>query len=101
MGGETGRSVQMNAAEIAALMPYVPAAQKRELEQLLATVERQQAQRIGLASTAGFACSVDIPTVPADDQEESPTMRLRGMAAHHKLLCDKLDELEAGIIPNL
>jgi predicted phage terminase large subunit-like protein len=52
-------------------------------------------------STADFATTVDIPTVPPDDEETSPTIRLERMAAHHKLLCDRLDDLEAGLIPNL
>jgi hypothetical protein len=62
---------------------------------------RRAQYELARRSTADFACTVDIPTVPADDEEVSPTMRLNRMAAHHKLLVDKLDDLERGIIPNL
>lgn len=64
-----------------------------------AAARRELARR----STADFACMVDIPTVPIidDDFNDTPTMRLQKMAAHHKLLCDKLDGVEQGIIPNL
>lgn len=53
-------------------------------------------------STANFACMVDIPTVPiTDEAETSVTFRLANMAAHHKLICDKMDGIEDGTIPNL
>lgn len=68
----------------------------------LTTADRDAARReLARRYTADFAASVDIPTVPTDDQDVSPTLRLQSMAAHHKLLCDKLDDLEAGRIPNL
>ncbi len=53
---------------------------------------------------ADFACSVDIPTVPiSDDEEESRFTALRQpkLAAHHKLLLDKLQGIEDGSVPNL
>jgi hypothetical protein len=47
---------------------------------------------------------VDIPTVPiSEDDEEAgySTLKLARMASHHKLLCDKLDGIDNGTIPNL
>jgi predicted phage terminase large subunit-like protein len=49
-----------------------------------------------------FACMVDIPTLPDDEEElgeedRFPVRRLsNGLAAHHALLCKKLQELESG-----
>ncbi len=51
-----------------------------------------------------FACSVDIPTVPlSDDPDESrfDSMRVPIMAAHHKLMYDKLQVLGTPAVPNL
>jgi predicted phage terminase large subunit-like protein len=51
-----------------------------------------------------FALMVDIPTVPvsADTEEDSfETLRLSALAKHHKLMCDKLQALAEGQIPNL
>lgn len=51
-----------------------------------------------------FACLVDIPTVPLSDAAEEDSfsvMRLDSLAAHHKLLCDSLQALEEGKLPNL
>jgi predicted phage terminase large subunit-like protein len=47
---------------------------------------------------------VDIPTVPlnSEDQEDAFTMmKLDTLAEHHELLCDQLQLLEEGVIPNL
>lgn len=70
---------------------------------MILTADDVRAAQFELARryTADFAATVDIPTVPAGDEEVSPTLRLTRMAGHHKLLCDKLDDLEAGRIPNL
>ncbi|WP_186166477.1 terminase large subunit domain-containing protein [Burkholderia gladioli] len=51
-----------------------------------------------------FACMVDIPTVPltnADDEDRFTMMRLGTLAAHHGLICRKLQQVEEGTIPNL
>lgn len=70
---------------------------------MILTSQHAQAARYELArrTTADFAATVDIPTVPVEDEETTPTMRLQRMAGHHKLLCDRLDDVEAGRIPNL
>lgn len=47
---------------------------------------------------------VDIPTVPLTDESEEDrfsVMRLGSLAAHHQLLLEELQRLEAGLIPNL
>lgn len=47
---------------------------------------------------------VDIPTVPltdADEEDRFSVMKLDSLAEHHLLLCDKLQGLEEGRIPNL
>jgi predicted phage terminase large subunit-like protein len=50
---------------------------------------------------------VDIPTLPPDDEDLGeddpfPVRRLdAGLAAHHALLCQKLQEVEAGALDNL
>ena len=44
-------------------------------------------------SLADFACMVDIPTVPLTDEADEDrfsVMRLDTLAAHHRLLCDRL-----------
>lgn len=51
-----------------------------------------------------FALMVDIPTVPlsADSEEDRfETLRLRALAAHHQLMCDSLQGVAEGRIPNL
>jgi len=61
---------------------------------------RELAQR----SLADFACMVDIPTVPisdAEDEDSFSVIKLSKLAAHHKLLCDDLQGIEDGSIPNL
>lgn len=61
-------------------------------------------QELARRHLADFAASVDIPTVPLNDDDpevDTPTMRLSQMAAHHKLTCDRLEDVEAGRIPNL
>lgn len=55
-------------------------------------------------SLADFACMVDIPTVPLTDEADEDrfsVMRLDTLAAHHRLLCDRLQDVEVGLIPNL
>lgn len=55
-------------------------------------------------SLPDFACMVDIPTVPvteADDEDRFSVMRLGSLAAHHRLILDKLQGLESGKVPNL
>lgn len=68
----------------------------------------QEARRLlAQRSFPDFACMVDIPTMPPDDEELSeadpfPVRRLNnGLAAHHDLLCRKLQEIEAGTLRNL
>lgn len=51
-----------------------------------------------------FACMVDIPTVPlsdAEDEDAFSVMKLGKLAKHHEFLCDKLQKVDAGLIPNL
>lgn len=51
-----------------------------------------------------FACMVDIPTVPltdAEDEDRFSVVRLNSLAAHHRLLCEKLQAIAEGRIPNL
>lgn len=54
-----------------------------------------------------FACSVDIPTVPVSADPEAENfditggMRIPKLASHHQLICEKLDALHDGLIPNL
>jgi predicted phage terminase large subunit-like protein len=55
-------------------------------------------------SLGDFACLVDIPTVPlteADEEDRFSVMKLDTLAAHHALLCEKLQGIEDGSIPNL
>lgn len=70
------------------------------------TVEHVKAARRELArrSLSDFACMVDIPTVPLSDESEEDrfsVMKLDTLAAHHALLCEKLQGIEDGSIPNL
>jgi len=47
---------------------------------------------------------VDIPTVPlseADDEDRFSVLRLKRLADHHRLMCEKLQALAEGRIPNL
>lgn len=53
---------------------------------------------------ADFACMVDIPTVPLTDEAEEDrfsVMKLDTLAAHHLLLCDRLQDIDSGAIQNL
>lgn len=55
-------------------------------------------------SLSDFALMVDIPTVPlSEDTEEDrfDTLRLAMLARHHQLMCDKLQAVAEGRIPNL
>lgn len=70
------------------------------------TIEDVRAARCALArqSLPDFACMVDIPTVPlsdADDEDRFSMMRIGKLAAHHQLLCEKLQGIANGSIPNL
>lgn len=70
------------------------------------TIEDVQAARCVLArrSLPDFACMVDIPTVPltdAADEDNFSMMRLGRLADHHQLLCEKLQGIEDGTVPNL
>lgn len=74
----------------------------------LEAVHVQEARRLlAQRSFPDFACMVDIPTMPPDDEEVSeadpfPVRRLvSGLAAHHALLCQKLQQIEAGTLRNL
>lgn len=47
---------------------------------------------------------IDIPTVPLtdeDDEDQFGVMRIGTLADHHQLLCEKLQGIEDGSIPNL
>jgi len=51
-----------------------------------------------------FCCMVDIPTVPLSDEADEDkfgVMRLGSLATHHQLLCDALQAVADGRIPNL
>lgn len=55
-------------------------------------------------SLTDFACTVDIPTVPISMEEDEPrftALRQPILAAHHRLLLDKLQELGTPAVPNL
>lgn len=70
------------------------------------TFEDVQAARRLLAqrSLPDFACMVDIPTVPltvAEDEDRFSMMRIGKLAAHHMLICQSLQKIESGAIPNL
>jgi predicted phage terminase large subunit-like protein len=70
------------------------------------TTDHVHAARRELArrSLPDFACMVDIPTVPvtdADDEDSFSVMRIGTLAAHHKLLLEKLQGIEDGSVPNL
>lgn len=65
-----------------------------------------QAARRDLAkrNLSDFACLIDIPTVPLTDLDAADSfsvMKLDGLADHHALICEKLQALEEGRIPNL
>ena len=65
----------------------------------------QEARReLARRSLPDFACLADIPTVPltdAEDEDRFSVMRLGSLAAHHQLLCEKLQGIDDGTIPNL
>jgi hypothetical protein len=51
-----------------------------------------------------FALMVDIPTVPLSaeiEEDRFETLRLERLAAHHELMCDNLQGVAEGRIPNL
>lgn len=64
------------------------------------------AARRHLANTSlsDFACMVDIPSAPVselDEEDQFSVIKLGSLAAHHALLCRKLQAIEEGRIPNL
>lgn len=64
----------------------------------------QARRELALESLADFACMIDIPTAPitdAEDEDSFSTIKLDSLAQHHKLLCDKLQAVAEGNIPNL
>jgi predicted phage terminase large subunit-like protein len=71
-----------------------------------ATIEAAR-RELARRSFPKFACMVDIPTLPPDEEELGeddpfPVRRLTsGLAAHHALLCQKLQEIESGTLQNL
>lgn len=59
---------------------------------------------LAMRSFPDFACMVDIPTVPITDltdEDSFSVMRLDKLVAHHQLICEKLQGVENGTIPNL
>lgn len=55
-------------------------------------------------SLPDFACLVDIPTVPLTDEEDEDrfsVMKLDKLTKHHLLICNALQKVESGEIPNL
>lgn len=61
-------------------------------------------RNLARSSLSDFACLVDIPTVPftdEDDEDRFSVMKLDKLAKHHKLICDALQQVENGDIPNL
>jgi len=61
-------------------------------------------QELAKRSLADFSCLIDIPTVPltdAEDEDRFGVMRLNTLAAHHKLILNKLQGVESGAVPNL
>lgn len=51
-----------------------------------------------------FSCMIDIPTVPLtedDDEDAFSVMKLGSLAAHHRLILEKLQGIENGTVPNL
>lgn len=55
-------------------------------------------------SLVDFSCMIDIPSAPLSDVEDEDSfsvIKLDKVTAHHKLLMQKLQMLEAGLIPNL
>ena len=67
------------------------------------TVAHVLAARRELArrSLPDFACMVDIPTVPIDEDSDAETIRLDKLTNHHMLMCTSLQGLADGTIPNL
>lgn len=70
------------------------------------TADVEAARReLAKRSFSDFCGMVDIPTVPVTDEEDEDrfsVMRLRrGLAAHHELLCRKLQGIENGSVLNL
>lgn len=59
-------------------------------------------RELAFRSLPDFACMVDIPTVPiTEDDGDADVMRLDKLATHHQLMCEKLQGVESGAIPNL
>ena len=61
-------------------------------------------RHLAKTSLTDFACLVDIPTVPLtdeDDEDQFSVMKLDTLAAHHRMLLDKLQGIESGKVQNL
>ena len=61
-------------------------------------------RELALRSLSDFALMVDIPTVPVSgdaDEDVFETLRLSALADHHALICNKIQDLVEGRIPNL
>lgn len=60
-------------------------------------------QELARRSLADFSCMIDIPTVPlsdADEEDKFSVLRQKALAAHHRLMCDTLQGVENGSVPN-
>lgn len=75
---------------------------------LLTTADAERARHeLARRHLADFACSVDIPTVPVSADPEKEFFEIEGglrvprLTPHHRLICDKLEGLVNGLIPNL
>lgn len=64
----------------------------------------QARRELARDSLADYACMIDIPTAPltdAEDEDSFSTIKLDTLAKHHALICDKLQAVAEGRIPNL
>ena len=68
---------------------------------------KQARNELARRNLKDFACSVDIPTVPVSADPEKEYFQIDGglrvpkLTPHHSLLCEKLQSLYEGLIPNL
>jgi hypothetical protein len=86
----------MTPDQIAELLPRLTPSERAEMMRLTAQLERSAAQD----NLALFATSVDIPTVPPDEDDEAspiPSLRLAKLAAHHRLICDAIQRTVDGL----
>ena len=64
----------------------------------------QARRELARDSLRDYACMIDIPTAPItdlDDEDTFSTIKLDTLAAHHALICDKLQDVADGKIQNL